>query len=116
VPRETVLRQRGIDIKSFDAKFEHKAKVSKFSPEEEEKIEQVRKELSHLESLWRDANEKELPEEVYRVQAEAKREILKNMMKRFSSTNDGDDVGKFTPVTTRRTLKEQHLPSREKTG
>ena len=83
-PREQVLRQRGIDVKSLDAKFEEKAKITKFTTEQEEQIETVRQELTHLETLWRHANEKELPEEVYRVQAEAKRQELKNLMAQFA--------------------------------
>ena len=79
------MRQRGIDVQSLDAKFEAKAKsLTKFTLPQEEQLEVVRQELTRLEALWREANEKELPEEVYRVQAEAKREELKNLMKDFS--------------------------------
>lgn len=86
------MRQRGIDVKSLDAKFEEKAKITKFTTEQEEQIETVRQELTQLETLWRQANEKELPEEVYRVQAEAKREELKNLMAQFAKKEGGGTI------------------------
>lgn len=84
-PRELVLKEKGVDVRSLDAKFEAKAKVSKFSVEQEAQIEAVREELTRLETMWREANEKELPEEMYRVKAEAKREELKVLLKKFSA-------------------------------
>lgn len=110
-PREQVLRQRGIDVKSLDAKFEEKAKITKFTTEQEEQIETVRQELTHLETLWRQANEKELPEEVYRVQAEAKRQELKNLMAQFakkegiSGTSNVTTKSSTTPTTTTTTSR-----------
>lgn len=103
-------------MKSFDAKFEQKAQVSKFSPAQEEKIESVRQELTRLENLWREANEKELPEEPYRAQAEAKREELKNLMNRFATSSDKEDD--FVTVERRRhSSKQQHyLPAKDKVG
>lgn len=124
-PREQVLRQRGVDVKSLDAKFEEKAKGCKFSDQQEEKIEAVRQELTRLESLWRAANEKELPEEVYRVQAEAKREELKNIMAQFASgkkdvvkprSSTTTTLGGFTPVVNSKrtpTGGKHYLPAKD---
>ena len=65
------------------------------------KIESVRQELTRLETLWRQANEKELPEEVYRVQAEAKREELKNLMAQFAKQQQDTSAGTTTAPSAR---------------
>ena len=119
-PREQVLRQRGIDVKSLDAKFEAKAKITKFSTQQEEEIERVRQELTRLEAQWRQANEKELPEEVFRVQAEAKRQELKNLMAQFAAKqssvggSEASSEGGFTPVMNKATRKQlPYLPAKQ---
>jgi hypothetical protein len=88
-PREQVLQQRGVDIKSLDDKFEKKSKSTSssaqqsWSPAQKAQVQAVRAELTRLEALWRDANEKELPEEVYRLQAQTKREELNQLLAAF---------------------------------
>lgn len=116
-PREQVLRQRGVDVKTLDAKYEAKAKqFSQFTAAEQEEMEAVRQELTRLEALWREANEKELPEEVYRVQAEAKREELKELMKKFShhsiSPRGGNKKGLSAVATTNAGSLSSSLNSR----
>lgn len=121
-PREQVLRQRGVDVKSLDAKFEEKARVSRYSEDQEAQIAAIQKELTHFEALWREANEKELPEELYRVQAEAKREELTSLMKKFSTTPEKSTEGKelfssnegFVPVVQKQSSRRGHyLPAKE---
>lgn len=50
-------------------------------------MEAIRAELTKAEALLRDANEKELPEEKFRLQVEAKREELSSIMEKFSKMN-----------------------------
>ena len=72
------------------------------------KLEAVRQELTRLETLWRQANEKELPEETYRVQAEAKREELKTLMAQFTKQQqEGSTVKRHAPA------KQHYLPAKE---
>lgn len=47
----------------------------------------LQKELDHVEKLRREANEKELPEEQYRVEVEKKKKELNDLMKQFSEMN-----------------------------
>jgi hypothetical protein len=86
-PREQVLQQRGVDIQTLDDKFEKKSKSSSSSSQtqswssaQKAQVQAVRLELTRLEALWREANEKELPEEVYRQQAAAKRDELNQLL------------------------------------
>lgn len=136
-PRELVLKEKGVDVKSLDAKFEAKAKVSRFSSEQEAQIESVRQELTRLEALWRDANEKELPEETYRLKVEGKRDELKKLMTEFSgptatkgekeqSTTEGNGKGKprsfsndgFTQVVAKQPGRGRghYLPAKDGNG
>lgn len=76
-----------MDVRSLDASYERKAQSTKtFTAAQRAQLETVRRELTRAEAQWRDANERELPEEVHRLQAEAKREELKALMQQFSST------------------------------
>lgn len=64
------------------------------------KLEQLQHELTVCEKQWREANEKELPEEEFRVNVEQKRKELNYLIAEFSSqlenhmaishTNDGE--------------------------
>ena len=87
LPREQVLKQRGIDAAVMDSRIERKAEVHHFTKEQEEEIETVREQLVAAEKLWREANEKELPEESFRIDAEAKRKELNDLMDKFSKLN-----------------------------
>ena len=55
---------------------------------QEIQLEAVRAALTKAEAQWRDANEKELPEEKFRVVVEAKRAELANLMKQFALENE----------------------------
>jgi hypothetical protein len=87
VPREQVLKNRGIDASAMDASIERKANVLHFTSEQEAEIEAVRLALTKAEKMLLDANENELPEETFRVQAEAKRRELNDLMAKFANVS-----------------------------
>lgn len=88
-PREEVLAQRGVDASALDKRIEHQVKAHHYTPEQEKKIERVRAELTEAEGHLREANEKELPEEEYRVQVEDKRRTLHSLMQEFDKVSIG---------------------------
>lgn len=55
--------------------------------EQDKKVEDLRAELTEIELKLREANEMELPEEEFRVAAEAKREELNGLVKEFTELN-----------------------------
>jgi hypothetical protein len=52
------------------------------------KIEEVQEELNKAETALREANENELPEEEFRVKAEAKRKELHDLMEQYTKENE----------------------------
>jgi hypothetical protein len=57
VPREQVLKQRGIDPSEQNSRTERKAELPHFTPAQEEKIKTVRAKLTKISSDLRQANE-----------------------------------------------------------
>jgi hypothetical protein len=84
VPREQVLKTRGIDASVMDASIERKANVLHFTSEQEAELEAVRVALTKAEKELLEANENELPEETFRIKAEAKRKELNDLMTKFA--------------------------------
>lgn len=84
VPREQVLKSRGIDASVMDASIERKANVLHFTSEQEAELEAVRVSLTKAEKELLEANENELPEETFRIKAEAKRRELNDLMTKFA--------------------------------
>jgi hypothetical protein len=84
VPREQVLKTRGIDASVMDATIERKANVLHFTSEQEAELEAVRVALTKAEKDLLEANENELPEETFRIKAEAKRKELNDLMSKFA--------------------------------
>lgn len=84
VPREQVLKTRGIDASVMDASIERKANVLHFTAEQEAELEAVRVALTKAEKDLLEANENELPEETFRIKAEAKRKELNDLMTKFA--------------------------------
>jgi hypothetical protein len=84
VPREQVLKTRGIDASVMDASIERKANVLHFTSEQEAELEAVRVALTKAEKDLLEANENELPEETFRIKAEAKRKELNDLMTKFA--------------------------------
>jgi hypothetical protein len=84
VPREQVLKTRGIDASVMDASIERKANVLHFTSEQEAELEAVRVALTKAEKDLLEANENELPEETFRIKAEAKRKELNDLMSKFA--------------------------------
>ena len=86
-PREEVLAKKGIDAKLVDARIEKKVTPVRLTKDQEEEVEALRQELTVVEAELREANEKELPEESLRVQAEAKRQLLNDLVAKFADLN-----------------------------
>mmetsp|Transcript_49529 Transcript_49529/g.73660 ORF Transcript_49529/g.73660 Transcript_49529/m.73660 type:complete len:255 (-) Transcript_49529:684-1448(-) len=86
-PREEVLADKGIDAKLIDERIQKKSEVVRLTRDQEEEVEAVRAELNYAEKEMREANEKELPEEKYRVMAETKRNELNDLIAKFTSLN-----------------------------
>jgi len=90
-PREEVLASKGIDSKLVDMRFQKKASITHYSKSQEVELDAVRRELKAAENRWRDANEKELPEEEFRLLTEQKRKDLKDLMEKFALENSKDE-------------------------
>jgi hypothetical protein len=88
-----------------DSRIEKKAEVKSFTPQQEMEVEALRAELTKVEALLRDANERELPEEVFRVQVETKREELNSLMEKFAKMNAGTGSPKKTTSPSSGTAK-----------
>jgi len=86
-PREEVLASKGIDASLVDKRVERKANVPRLTAEQDRQVENLRKELTEIEEKHREANEMELPEEEFRVAAEAKRKELNRIVKDFHELN-----------------------------
>ena len=86
-PREEILAKRGVDVRLVDERVEKKATVAHLSREQDEEVEAVRQELTRAEENLRDANEKELPEETFRVLCEEKRKELNELVAKFAEVN-----------------------------
>ena len=116
MPREQVLKQRGIDVAKEDYRFECKAEVAHFNREQEAEIERVRAELTKLEKELRQANEMELPEETLRAQVEPKRAELNDLLTKFAemnTTTERPSAGNFQrmerhPERRRRSKDQEH--------
>jgi hypothetical protein len=68
----------------MDASIERKANVLHFTSEQEAELEAVRVALTKAEKELLEANENELPEEAFRIKAEAKRKELNDLMSKFA--------------------------------
>jgi hypothetical protein len=68
----------------MDASIERKANVLHFTSEQEAELEAVRVALTKAEKELLEANENELPEETFRIKAEAKRKELNDLMTKFA--------------------------------
>jgi hypothetical protein len=90
LPREQILHNRGIDPAAVDARIERKLNKP-FTLDQEAQLETVRGEFNKAEAAWREANEKELPEEELRGKMEAKREELHALMEKFRQLGHDDD-------------------------
>ena len=94
------MLSRGVLATTVDSRIEKKAEVKSFTPQQEMEVEVVRAELTKVEALLRDANERELPEEVFRVQVESKRGELNTLMEKFAKMNAGTGSPKKTTSTS----------------
>jgi len=83
-PREEVLADKGIDVKTVDERIQKKAAVLHLTRDQELEVNELRAELATIEKSRREANEKELPEEAFRVAANKKKAELSEMMKTFA--------------------------------
>mmetsp|Transcript_33656 Transcript_33656/g.38977 ORF Transcript_33656/g.38977 Transcript_33656/m.38977 type:complete len:255 (+) Transcript_33656:111-875(+) len=88
-PREEVLASKGIDSHLVDARIEQKAQPKRLTAAQEAEVESIRAELTQAEEGLRDANERELPEEKFRVLCESKRKELNEVMASFTEMNVG---------------------------
>jgi len=86
-PREEILQKRGVDVQTIDSKFERKAAVLQYTPDQEEQLEAVREQLETASQALREANEQELPEEAFRVAEDAKRKELNALLEQFAKAN-----------------------------
>jgi hypothetical protein len=77
----------------MDASIERKANVLHFTSEQEAELEAVRVALTKAEKDLLEANENELPEETFRIKAEAKRKELNDLMTKFAHVSDEKGQG-----------------------
>jgi hypothetical protein len=110
-PREQVLKQRGVDVALMDSRIERKAEVHHFTKEQEQEIEAVRSELEVAEANLRDANEKELPEETFRVAVEAKRKQLNDLMEKYGKMNPATSSVEKNESRSHKVTTERRRPS-----
>lgn len=92
-PREEVLAGRGIDVRLADERIQKKASNVHFNQKQETWLETVRAELTVAEENLREANENEMPEEVFRVIVEQKRKELNNLLEKFKEANAREPNG-----------------------
>ena len=71
----------------MDQRIEDKAQVHHYSHEQENQLKKIRDQLTEAEGRLREANEKELPEEDFRVQVEDKRQKLQSLLDEFDKIN-----------------------------
>jgi hypothetical protein len=84
--REEILASRGLDPMQVDAQYELKTNIC-FTVDQQRQIDCIRDQVRALEGAFREANEKELPEEDLRQQTDAKRQELHELMTRFRTEN-----------------------------
>lgn len=77
----------------MDEKIARKAVGTHFTTVQETQLEAVRVQLTAAEEELRHANEKELPEESYRVAADAKRNELNTLLETFGRLNVDNSSG-----------------------
>lgn len=114
-PREEVLANKGIDAKLIDERIQKKASVLHLTRDQELQVTTLQKELDQIQKTRREANEKELPEEQYRIEEEKKKKELNELMKEFSDTNTTstpspsriDAAGKFSVENTEKGERKQ---------
>jgi hypothetical protein len=82
----------------MDASIERKANVLHFTSEQEAELEAVRVALTKAEKDLLEANENELPEETFRIKAEAKRKELNDLMSKFAHVSDEKGQGEGRPM------------------
>jgi Plant specific eukaryotic initiation factor 4B len=92
IPREETLARRGIDAKAVDQKFEARAAAahrqqSRLTAAQQAQLQAVRDDLTRITEELRDANERELPEETFRVAEERKRKELNDLLAEFEKVN-----------------------------
>ena len=104
------MQKRGIDVRALDSRIEKKAEIPSLTRDQEVEVEAVRTELTKAEAAWREANEKELPEEVFRLRVEEKRKELNDLMEKFSSMNvvSGESVGKKSGWNVAKDRRKHH--------
>ena len=86
-PREVVLANKGVDYRSVDKRLDRKIAAEHLTPEQEAEAEIIRLALIQAEDAYWDANEKEIPEEALRLEMEAKRKELHDLLERFQEIN-----------------------------
>mmetsp|Transcript_64530 Transcript_64530/g.76399 ORF Transcript_64530/g.76399 Transcript_64530/m.76399 type:complete len:212 (+) Transcript_64530:163-798(+) len=91
-PREEVLAGKGIDAKLVDARIQKKATTLHLTRDQEMQVNTLQRELDQIQKSRREANEKELPEEHFRIAEEKKKKELNDLMKQFSEMNTADSA------------------------
>ena len=86
-PREIVLANKGVDYRNVDKILDRKIAAEHLTPEQDAEAESIRLALSKAEDAYWDANEKELPEEDLRLDMEAKRKELHDLLEKFQEIN-----------------------------
>ena len=100
-PREEILRQRGLDAQDLDRQYDRKAAPIHYTPDQEQRLEQVRAALELAAAALRDANENEMPEDEFRRAEEQQRKELNALLEEFAKTNLSGD-GTTTTAAQRR--------------
>ena len=90
-PREEILRQRGLDAQDLDRQYDRKAAPIHYTPDQEQRLEQVRAALELAAAALRDANENEMPEDEFRRAEEQQRKELNALLEEFAKTNLSND-------------------------
>lgn len=86
-PREIVLANKGVDYRNVDKILDRKIAAEHLTHEQDAEAESIRLALSKAEDAYWDANEKELPEEDLRLDMEAKRKELHDLLEKFQEIN-----------------------------
>eukprot|EP01083_Nonionella_stella_P022903 63310_1 len=92
-PREEVLARKGIDFHIIDDRIQKKATVAHFTGIQEIHLKELQDDLTAAEQIWREANEKELPEEELRIIVDEKRRIFNDVMTRYKKENEERGIG-----------------------
>ena len=86
-PREIVLANKGVDYRNVDKILDRKIAAEHLTPEQDAEAEIIRLALTQAEDAFWEANEKELPEEELRLDMEAKRKELHDLLEKFQEIN-----------------------------